>query len=527
MRAALATMALLLLVSACSSSPAADSPDAASPDADSAGSASPSTDSSGTDSPSTDSANNTNGTTSTTEDPLAGIIGTDDLINPERGLGVPLRLLASLDPCARQAFCGTVAAEDGYPVRFLIIPANSRPVAGVLAVHFGGPGTNARETVQAIAPPESSQSVLGNFDLIGVEQRGTDAFDGVDCGNDALFHQLSIGVVPAADQARLAQQWISGCPAGSFGSVTATADIATVLEHLNPGRAVFLGFSYGGVIGALLGANHADVVDAIVLDSPGIGWTDPRSGLIQTRAFNASLEKSLENCDQTLSCTFAPDGNAEQRFLDIVNSYAEPGELAYATGRLLYSAASFPRLDEMLTQVQAGDTQLVTRNADSYHRRQNESYPPSTEIFPLVACSDGVFDFSQTFPQIQAELRSYGPFGELAAIGLYNQVGICEHWPGESKPFELDLSQSEVPVLLVASTNDPAAPWEYVEPFIKSSLPAQSAAVVVHDFIHTLWGNGIACIDDAVDTFLVDGTLPAVSSPDGILDCDPDNAPSS
>ena len=522
-------LALLFLAAACASGPDATGSDATGSDA--TGSDATGSDASGPDATGSTDDDRTSGASSSDANSSTGS-STDSATDSATGspssgrhLGVPASLLDSLDSCGQANLCGTVLADDGYSVRYRVVPATgSKPIAGVLVMHFGGPGTDAREIVPRLAPADPEQSVLGQFDIVGVEQRGTDANDGVDCGNDAIYHQLQAGTVAPADQPRLAQQWISGCPAGSLGSATAASDIAAVLKHLNPGRAVFVGYSYGGVIGVLLGANHADVIDALVLDSPAVGWLDPKAGLYQVREFSQALDWNLDQCDQTLACEFAPNGNAEARFRLLANSYEVPGDLMYATAQLLYNEQDFPILDAMVTAALAGDDSLITRVADAYHQRVGQTYPPSSEVFTLVACSDKVEEFTDDFSTAQAELRSYGVFGELVAKGQYDPIGICDYWAGEQKAFELDLSHSEVPILLVASTNDPAVPWETVQPFIASSLPPSAGVAVVHDFTHALWRQGFACIDEAVDAFIIDNTLPTGTGPasDGaILDCDP------
>ncbi len=437
-------------------------------------------------------------------------------------LGVTPSVLSELEECGNGELCGEVLASDGYPVRFrLVQAASSQPKAGLVALHFGGPGTNARESISHFAPIDPEQDMLSRFDLVGVEQRGTDAIEGVDCGNDALLHQLNIGEAAPEDLARIAKEWISGCPVGSFGTVTAAEDIATVLRYLDAGRTVFVGYSYGGVIGVLLGSDHADTVDAIVLDSPGLGRLDPRGGLEQTKSFSRALNGFFHYCDQGGNCTFAPDGNAEGRFRSILDSYEPPRDLLFAMAQFLYSYRRAPELDFILTAALEGDYSPITLAADFYHERVGETYPPSGEVFDLVACADDLTDDTYSHEQFLADVSLYGPFGELTAKTSYDTTGICDYWPGERQTFELDLSDSDLPVLVVASTGDPAASWSYVKSFANTSLPQSSAVVVIHRFDHGLWRSGYECIDDAVDAFILDDTLPTIPTSDEYLECDP------
>ncbi len=449
--------------------------------------------------------------------------GTDSSAGTDRGLGVPQNVLGQLEDCGDGSLCGEVPGEDGEPVRYRVIPAtDSESPAGLIAFHFGGPAGSPRETIRGFGEflGPSGASFVGRFDLLGVEQRGTDLVDGVDCGNDALFHRIQTGTAPIAERAELAQQWISGCPAESYGSVTTASDTAAVLRHLDAGRTVFAGTSYGGVIAVLLGQNHADTVDAIFMDSPSTNdWIDPRSDLVQAGKFSNAFERFLASCDETLRCRFAPDGNAEERFRSLIDIYEVPGDLAISIGQLLGSEQTYPVLDDMLARAIDGDDSIVTDFATEYHGREGESYPPSAEIFPLVVCADGRPDYTDDHNEVLDNLRSLGVLGELLAKGAPSAIGICDAWSGEAEPYELDLSQSEVPVLIVASTNDPAVPWEDVKAFVETSLPEQSAAVVVNDFMHTQWQVGNRCIDEVANAFILDSTLPTISSPAGYEEC--------
>lgn len=447
----------------------------------------------------------------------------------DRGLGLGSNALASLENCGSGTVCGQVSDVDGHPIRFRILPSTSpKPVAGVIVVHFGGPGSDALQILPDWVTSASSTTasstnsrdnlVLERFDLLAVEQRGHDTVDGVDCGNDEIFHQIRTVSAPLADLERLAREWISGCPVGEFGSTTAAADIATVLDHFDSPRAVFVGYSYGSVIGVLLGTDHSESVDAIVLDSPAFGWLEPRSDLQQVRTFNNALTEFFDNCDRTRACRFAPSGNSEQRFGSLVDSYELPGDLLYATVFLLYGESTAPLLDLALTLALDGDDSFVTEVADTYNRRTGDDYEPPSQVFQLVACADGLESFTDDPDEYRAELRKFGVLGEMAAETLVFTDDICDHWAGRVNPFSLDMSRSDVPVLLAASLNDPATPWIHIQAALDSGqLPPQVALVVVDGFNHSLWLSGNGCVDAAVNAFVLNGAVPS----GGRLDCSP------
>jgi hypothetical protein len=63
------------------------------------------------------------------------------------------------------------------------------------------------------------------------------------------------------------------------------------------------------------------------------------------------------------------------------------------------------------------------------------------------------------------------------------------------------------PMLVIATTHDPATPYTWVETFLAE---IGSGVLLVRDGDgHTGYREGSDCIDEAVDAFLLDGVLPA------------------
>ncbi|HCB36982.1 MAG TPA: hypothetical protein DEP66_01870, partial [Acidimicrobiaceae bacterium] len=432
-----------------------------------------------------------------------------------RGQASSAAAIAGIDECAPDVLCGGVTADDGYEVRFTLVPAvDPGEAKGLMVLHFGGPGTDASDIVPGWRGGHPNRRLVSSFDVLGVRQRGTGAADGLDCGNDEILHDILTGRVAATDPdraERLAREWMAGCPAGRFDTVTAASDIAAVVSHLDAGRTVFVGYSYGGVVGALLAIRHPDVVDAVVLDSPALGILDPYAGPRQVESFEAALANFTDNCDRTRDCRFAPDGDAGERFRRFARSYDAPGDLLFATGLLLYNETTAPQLDEMLTAALAGDTTQVTEYADVYHNRFGRDYPSSTEIFPISVCADEIDDFTDDPAVARETYRELGILGELAAVAWSPTTGSCAAWRGESVPFTLDLSDAAADVILVASRDDPAVPWKTLKPFIDSSLPPHAGVVLVDGAFHGLWGSGNLCVETAVDAFVLDGTTPSAT----------------
>ncbi len=95
-------------------------------------------------------------------------------------------------------------------------------------------------------------------------------------------------------------------------------------------------------------------------------------------------------------------------------------------------------------------------------------------------------------------------FGEALAWAALN----CAYWPvratGEAQRIE---AKGAAPIVVVGTTRDPATPYRWAQ-----SLAAQlsSARLLTYDGDgHTAYGRGSACIDAAINTYLLKGTPPA------------------
>ena len=87
-------------------------------------------------------------------------------------------------------------------------------------------------------------------------------------------------------------------------------------------------------------------------------------------------------------------------------------------------------------------------------------------------------------------------------------------WPYEPTGTRGEIhAEGAGPILVVGTTNDPATPYEWSE-----SLAQQLDEGVLITRVgegHTGYNKGNSCVDDAVEAFLLDSTVP-----DGDLYCD-------
>jgi hypothetical protein len=75
-------------------------------------------------------------------------------------------------------------------------------------------------------------------------------------------------------------------------------------------------------------------------------------------------------------------------------------------------------------------------------------------------------------------------------------------WPAEEQPLPAVTAPGAPPILVVSTTGDPATPYEAG---VRTAERLDSGVLLTYEGEgHTVVGNGVPCIDDAVARYLVD-----------------------
>ena len=95
-------------------------------------------------------------------------------------------------------------------------------------------------------------------------------------------------------------------------------------------------------------------------------------------------------------------------------------------------------------------------------------------------------------------------FGQGLAWASLN----CTYWPvaptGEPQRIE---ARGAAPIVVVGTTRDPATPYPWAVSLSRQLTSARLLTYVGDG--HTAYGRGSACIDSAINAYLLDGTPPA------------------
>lgn len=405
---------------------------------------------------------------------------------------------------------------------------------GSLFVNPGGPGGSAVDYAKA-ADFIVSESVRDHYDIVGVDPRGVGQSDPVECLTDDQRDQLA--AIDGTPDSPAEQQSIidtSALPADGcarkaspeyryVGTVNAARDLDVVRAVVGDPTFNYLGKSYGTNLGAVYAELFPTRVGRMVLDGvlpPGLDLAEV--SLEQARSFEETFDHFAADCASHDGCPFSGTGPevAEKlrAFLQSLDENPIPGDkrkldealATYAVLLYLYfPSTDYPQLrDGLRSAVVDGDGgPLLAMLDDRLSRAPDGRYlDNSTDAFYAVTCADRV----GTIPTAEVEqlaeqwARELPTFGAALAWGLTACSGWAE--PGDPPMMQVKAAGS-APILIVSTTHDPATPHKWGQLLARE---LDNARLITRDsWGHTAYGEGSSCIDDAVDDYLLAGTLPA------------------
>ncbi|MGH3348740.1 MAG: alpha/beta hydrolase [Nocardioides sp.] len=442
-------------------------------------------------------------------------------------------------PCGDEE-CATLRVPLDYArpqgrtieLSLLRVPARAER-QGVLVVNPGGPGAPGTEYAAA-AGSVFGAPLLEHLDVVGFDPRGTGDSAPVDClSDDALDAYLALDPSPddAAEVGALTQSlddFGRGCVdddaqlAAHVSTIEAARDLDVLRSALGRVALDYFGASYGTKLGATYAELFPEQVGRFVLDGAvDVSATSRESSLGQARGFETALRAYVENCVEEVDSCFLGDSVDEgvgriTEYLEQVD--AQPltagdgrkvtvGTSFYGIVTPLYVREYWYILSAALRQAFAGNGGALQGLADLYaSRNPSGGYTDnSSEAFLAINCLDDPFAIEprQVAAQLPAFRAASPTFGDVFAWGMIGCAGQVAE--STEKPIEIDGSGA-APIVVIGTTRDPATPYEWAE-----ALAAQleSAVLVTRDGDgHTGYNAGNDCVDDAVESYLLDGTVP-------------------
>jgi len=405
---------------------------------------------------------------------------------------------------------------------------------GSLLINPGGPGSSGYDFVAESLTYAVGDTLIENFDVIGFDPRGVGRSSAVACLDAEAMDEYNYGVIdaprntPEWEAALTArhEEFAEACEANSDGilphvtTVNSARDMDLIRAVLGDTTLNYLGFSYGTFLGATYAKLYPERAQRLVLDGaidPAVSGLDV--GTTQAIGFESALRAYIADCLSTQDCPF--NGAVDEALVDFraLLSAIERSPMPNADGRsltvdtmvtgvitALYSEQSWPYLTQGLNAVLQGDPSVMFLLADSYNGRgdDGEYLDNSAEAFRAYNCMDYPVEDDQAAEDaamkvIEAEAPTFAPYWEgpdPCAVWPHPPVGVRE----------AIAASGSGPIVVVGTTNDPATPYRWSE-----SLAQQLENGVLVTRVgegHTGYNKGNGCVDDAVEGFLIDGTVP-------------------
>ena len=436
--------------------------------------------------------------------------------------------------------CGTVAAPLDYahPGGTVIQIAVARHPAeapaeriGSLVINPGGPGGSGIDDL----PNELSvltPDVLDRFDIVSFDPRGVGRSSPVACnapGSGSAPPGSSgplVDPVPTTAAAQRAllrndQSFAGQCEQDSgsilpyVGTVDSARDLDRIRAALGDAGLTFMGNSYGTLLGATYASLFPTHVRAMVLDSaidPALSTTAYATD--QARSLETELQSFFAWCAGTSACAWHPTGDPTAALLGLIQrsrvqplsvsggGTAGPGEIYDALLAGLESQSSWPTLAGALAAVSSGDGSTVTSMTGRYEYGGSSN---GAEAEQAIDCLDHPVDRNPSdYPALAVASAGTAPvFGPLLTWGLLG----CATWPALPTRTPAPASDPGAPpILVVGTTGDPVTPYAWSVSLAGELTGGSLLTWQGHSHVAYFYS---PCVRAAVQTYLVDGVVPA------------------
>ncbi|MFJ2777327.1 MULTISPECIES: alpha/beta hydrolase [unclassified Kitasatospora] len=404
---------------------------------------------------------------------------------------------------------------------------------GSLLLNPGGPGGSAVDYVKAVAGTYDS-GVRARYDLVGLDPRGVGRSSPVTClSNQRMDAYTAVDTTPddqAETDALVAadKEFAEGCEEragaelGHLGTVEAARDMDVLRALLGDERLNYVGKSYGTFLGATYAGLFPTRTGRMVLDGAMDPSLDSLDGnLTQAGGFETAWAAFAKDCAKHEDC---PLGRTEQQVGEqltaLFKSLDTQPLVTPDSGRLLtesrattgviqamYADFLWPDLRAALAEAKAGDGTGLLKLSDSYYgRRPDGSYPNLMFANTAVNCLDlpapftGPAEAQQAVPAFERTSPHFGR--DMAWMAL-----TCTYWPVKATGAAHTVRAAGAPpIVVVGTTRDPATPYAWAQSLAGQ---LQSGHLLTYDGDgHTAYGRQNACVDDAVNAYLLGGGPP-------------------
>ncbi|MGQ5595929.1 alpha/beta hydrolase [Streptomyces sp. ESR1.13] len=410
---------------------------------------------------------------------------------------------------------------------------------GSLLVNPGGPGGSAIGYLQQYAGVGYPAKVRAQYDMVAVDPRGVARSEPVECldGREMdTFTQTDTTPDDAGETDALVdayKKFAEGCGADApkllrhVSTVEAARDMDVLRAVLGDEKLNYVGASYGTFLGATYAGLFPDRTGRLVLD----GAMDPslparRMNLEQTAGFETAFQSFAKDCVKRSDCPLGGKGTSPEQVGKNLTSFfddldAKPIPAGDADGRRLteslattgviaamYDEGAWQQLRESLTSaMKEKDGAGLLILSDSYYERGSDGgYSNLMYANAAVNCLDLPAAFSSP-DEVRDALPDFEKASPVFGEGLAWASLNCAYWPVKptGEPHRIEAAGA-APIVVVGTTRDPATPYRWAQA-LAGQLSSGRLLTYEGDG-HTAYGRGSACIDSAINTYLLTGTAP-------------------
>ncbi|AQS68384.1 alpha/beta hydrolase [Streptomyces pactum] len=410
---------------------------------------------------------------------------------------------------------------------------------GSLLVNPGGPGGSAIGYLQQYAGIGYPQEVRAQYDMVAVDPRGVARSEPIECLDGREMDAYTRTDVTPDDEGEADElvdaykEFAEGCGADApkllrhVSTVEAARDMDILRAVLGDEKLTYVGASYGTFLGATYAGLFPDRAGRLVLD----GAMDPslparRLNLEQTAGFETAFRSFAKDCVKQPDCPLDDQGTTPDQvgknlkaFFDDLD--AKPLPAGDADGRKLteslattgviaamYDEGAWQRLRESLTSaMKENDGAGLLVLSDSYYEREADGgYSNLMFANAAVNCLDLPAAFSSP-DEVRDALPDFEKASPVFGEGLAWSSLNCAYWPVRptGEPHRIEAAGA-TPIVVVGTTRDPATPYRWAEA-LAGQLSSGRLLTYEGDG-HTAYGRGSACIDSAINAYLLRGTAP-------------------
>ncbi len=412
---------------------------------------------------------------------------------------------------------------------------------GSLIVNPGGPGGSGVDyayNAEYVFDPD----VLDRYDIVGFDPRGVNRSAPIECLTDEETDANYASDAKPDTEAELEQalsdskDFIDKCERANeylthYSTAEAARDMDILRVALGDKKLNYFGKSYGTYLGTLYAQFFPNKVGRMILD----GALDPNISILeqnisQAKGFDDALDAFLADCTKQDDCPL-PKNKQEATFKIITlfetaalnplprktkvendERTATESLIVLGTASALYDDVDgWPKLRTAFLEGQQGYGDTFLDLADQYSGRSSDGSYMSNELDSgaIIDCLD--WPDTRSVEKTKADAKRFTDVAPVFGPYLAYTNISCKYLTPPTKD-KLTRSTNKItsiktaPVIVIGTTRDPATPYEWSvglhQIFKNSKLISLDADG------HTGQGRGSACVDEAVDSYLLKGISP-------------------